>query len=226
MNKGPPFKTIFFDCDSTLTTLEGIDELAEASGVSDKIQKLTQSAMNGQVSLEDVYSQRLEMIQPSRNAINRLGQRYVENLVTGARNTLQVLQKIGKDVHIISGGILQAVEYLGLELAIPKKNIHAVEIFFDDIDNYLHFDSNNPLSKTNGKGMVCMKNAHVDSSDIAIIGDGVTDLEASQFGIYVIGFGGVQRRKVVEKFADTYIAKPQLDAVLTALLTIDEQKLI
>ena len=62
MSKGPPFNTIFFDCDSTLTTLEGIDDLAEEIGVSHKIQELTQFAMDGHVSLEDVYQQRLEMI--------------------------------------------------------------------------------------------------------------------------------------------------------------------
>ncbi|MCC6606951.1 MAG: phosphoserine phosphatase, partial [Anaerolineae bacterium] len=28
----PPYKHVFFDCDSTLTTVEGIDVLAETAG--------------------------------------------------------------------------------------------------------------------------------------------------------------------------------------------------
>lgn len=226
MSKGPPFNTIFFDCDSTLSTLEGIDDLAEDIGISHKIQELTQSAMDGHVSLEDVYQQRLEMIRPSRDAITRLGERYVKNLVPGAIETIRLLHTLGKDVHIISGGIFQAVEYLGLELGISKENIHAVEIFFDDQGNYSHFDTSHPLSQANGKGIVCMSYANINVSDVVIVGDGVTDLQASEYGIYVVGFGGVQKREAIARSADVFVLNSRLDAVLNELLSAEEQKLI
>lgn len=226
MKKGPPFSAIFFDCDSTLTSLEGIDDLAEEAGISEKIQQLTQSAMEGHVALEDVYKNRLELIRPNRNAITRLGKRYVENIVIGARETIHVLHKLKKDVHIISGGILQAVKTLGKELGVHEENTHAVEIFFDNANDYSHFDASHPLTQTNGKGLICMNSVNVEVNNIAIVGDGITDLEASRYGIFVVGFGGIHNRQKVAQMADTFISSSRLDAVLNALLTKEEQKLV
>jgi hypothetical protein len=47
------FRVIFFDCDSTLTTIEGIDELARLKGQYDHIADLTRRAMDGEIKLED-----------------------------------------------------------------------------------------------------------------------------------------------------------------------------
>ena len=37
----PPFEHIFFDCDSTLTAVEGIDVLAETMGKRLRVETLT-----------------------------------------------------------------------------------------------------------------------------------------------------------------------------------------
>ena len=50
----PPYDHIFFDCDSTLSTIEGIDILAENVGKKDEVEELTKAAMEGQLDLEDV----------------------------------------------------------------------------------------------------------------------------------------------------------------------------
>ena len=206
MRKGPPFSAIFFDCDSTLTSLEGIDDLAAEAEINQQIKQLTQSAMEGCIALEDVYKKRLELIRPNRNAVTRLGKRYVDNIVAGAKETIHILQRLKKDVHIISGGILQAVKTLGKELGVNEEKIHAVEVFFDDVDDYSHFDASHPLTQTNGKGLICMNSVNVDVNNIAIVGDGITDLEASRFGIFVVGFGGVHNRQIVAQMADTFIS--------------------
>ena len=40
-----PFDRIFFDCDSTLSRVEGIDELAQRVGLIEAIAPLTRAAM-------------------------------------------------------------------------------------------------------------------------------------------------------------------------------------
>ena len=92
------FGAICFDCDSTLTRIEGIDELARRSAVVTEIAPLTVAAMEGALSLEEVYARRLEMVRPSRDALAWLGERYVEEMVEGARETVRVLHEIGKPV--------------------------------------------------------------------------------------------------------------------------------
>ncbi|MFP5356028.1 MAG: haloacid dehalogenase, partial [Gemmatimonadota bacterium] len=77
------FGTVLFDCDSTLSTIEGIDELARE--YRDQIVPLTELAMRGEVTLESVYGRRLAIIRPSREEVERVGRLYVETLVAGAR---------------------------------------------------------------------------------------------------------------------------------------------
>ncbi len=46
-------QVILFDCDSTLSTIEGIDVLAERAGVVDQVVPLTNAAMDGRLRLEE-----------------------------------------------------------------------------------------------------------------------------------------------------------------------------
>ena len=57
------FDLIFFDCDSTLSHIEGIDELARQKGIFDEVQQLTAAAMDGEVHLSSVYDRRLDLQQ-------------------------------------------------------------------------------------------------------------------------------------------------------------------
>ena len=61
-------KLIVFDCDSTLSSIEGIDELARVKGQSifEQVAELTHAAMNGEVPLDEVFSRRLAIIQPDQ----------------------------------------------------------------------------------------------------------------------------------------------------------------
>ena len=48
----PPFAAVYFDCDSTLATIEGVDELLTVLGpeLSAEIVELTEQAMNGNMN--------------------------------------------------------------------------------------------------------------------------------------------------------------------------------
>ena len=56
----PPYGTVVFDCDSTLSAIEGVDELAGEK--RDEVEALTRRAMNGELSLDQVYGERLDLI--------------------------------------------------------------------------------------------------------------------------------------------------------------------
>ena len=83
------FAAVCFDCDGTLTRIEGIDELARRSDLEPEIAPLTEGAMDGTLSIEDVYARRLEIVRPDRDALEWLGARYIEELVNGAGDTIQ-----------------------------------------------------------------------------------------------------------------------------------------
>src|SRR5438874_8133622 len=99
------YRFAFFDVDSTLVTIEGIDVLA---GGNPEIAKLTDAAMNGEIPLDQVYARRLEMIRPSKDRVEQLGATYVQSLVDGAAETIAKLQE-KLIVHLVTAGIEQAI---------------------------------------------------------------------------------------------------------------------
>ena len=215
--------TVIFDCDSTLSTLEGIDELANRFGVYDQLAPLTQAAMDGELRLDEVYLRRMQLIKPGLHDIEWLGERYVETLVSGAQQTVDALQKSGKNIHIVSGGIRQAVIKLADILNIDRTNVHAVDIYFDDGGAYVGFDEASPLAMSGGKKTVCRMIAGIDSWAV-IVGDGITDMEAKQERVEVIGFGGVINRPRVKQSISDYIEEPSLLPVLKRLLSETEMQ--
>ncbi len=217
----PPFDVICFDCDSTLTTLEGIDELAVRAGIAAEIVPLTTAAMDGTLTIDQVYAKRLELIRPDAAALAWVGQRYVEEIVPGAKETIATLTALGKAVHIISGGLLQPVLDIAKAFGVPPDRVHAVLVLLDASGNYAGFDETSPLAKKGGKATVC-RTIRERYGRIALVGDGVTDLEARDGGAAVIGFGGVVARPLVQAGADVFIPGPSLTAVLPALLTAEE----
>src|SRR3954452_19922048 len=100
------YRFVFFDVDSTLVTIEGIDVLADGNP---QIATLTDAAMNGEIPLDQVYAKRLEMIRPSKERVEQLAAEYLRSLVAGANETIAALQDRGVVVHLITAGIEQAI---------------------------------------------------------------------------------------------------------------------
>ncbi|MTD94399.1 HAD-IB family phosphatase [Hyphomicrobium sp. xq] len=218
MVERPKFDAVCFDCDSTLTRIEGIDELARRSGREAEIAPLTTAAMDGALSLEEVYARRLEIVRPGRDDLAWLGERYIEELVDGTRATIAALQRLGKTVYVISGGFLQPVARLAQAVDIPASHVRAVEIQFDSTGNFSGFDAGSPLIRGDGKAEICRDLVQRHGA-IAMVGDGITDLAARAGGAYVIGFGGVVRRQAMVEGADSFIADANLLCTLDVLLT-------
>jgi phosphoserine phosphatase len=210
------FDVICFDCDSTLSRIEGIDELARRIGMGEEMSKLTDLAMNGVVPLEAVYERRLSLIRPDQDSINWLADLYIAEIVEGVKEVFAALLAQDKAVHIISGGLRQAILPLAEYLGLPESHVHAVDIYFNEDGSYRHYDLNSPLARTGGKAVVV--GTLKGQGSLVMVGDGKTDLEAKHSGAYVLGFGGVVDRAIVREQADFYTTEPTLLSVLEHIL--------
>ncbi|CAG7855899.1 phosphoserine phosphatase [biofilm metagenome] len=207
------YDVICFDCDSTLSKIEGIDELAKWVGVGEEMARLTDLAMNGELPLEAVYGKRLETIRPNKAAIDWVADLYIKEIVDGVKEVFNTLLMQGKEVHIISGGLRQAILPLAAYLGLPENHVHAVGIYFNDDGSYRGYDVDAPLARSGGKHEICKQLLNGKQS-LVLIGDGKTDMEAKQPGVTVIGFGGVCDREVTRELADEFVENADLMAVL------------
>lgn len=213
-----PFRSVFFDCDSTLSTIEGIDELARE--YRDQVVPLTDAAMRGEVSLESVYARRLAIIRPSRAELARVGSLYVETLVPGAAETIGALQAVGIQVFIISGGLLPAVREVATALGVPLGQVFAVDVAFDAAGAYAGFDESSPLARQGGKPALIESLAGVARPSM-LVGDGATDLEARRAVDAFVAFAGVEAREAVMAGADAVVRAHSLLPVLALALGHD-----
>lgn len=229
-----PFDLVIFDCDSTLSRIEGIDELARWLGREGEVAALTTQAMNGELPLEAVYSRRLDMLQPTREQLKQLGQLYRETLVPDAAEVVGSLLAHGREVFIVSGGLLEPVRELGVALGLPGSHIFAVDVDYDQLsgrwwetwkhpqgrnpeERYLMHD-HGPLTEGTGKAHIIQRLRAAHRGRAMLIGDGTSDLEASRAVDMFVGFGGVVARDKVRAQAEVFIHANSLAPVLPLVL--------
>jgi len=208
------YRFVFFDVDSTLVTIEGIDVLANGNP---EIVRLTEAAMNGEIPLDEVYGRRLEIIRPTRKDVEDLGRQYTQSLVDGAEETIAELQRAGAHVHLVTAGIAQAIAPLAEKLHIPSRLVHAVALEFHEDGSYKDFDRRSLLARAGGKELVVHAIVARAKGKSAFIGDGVSDLETKPVVTLFIGFGGVHTRTRVMENAEVYVREPSMTAVLPYL---------
>ncbi len=166
----PIANIVIFDCDSTLSTIEGIDELGRMTGHEYDVAMLTKRAMEGDIPLETVYGHRLVTANPNQEQVRAIANLYRETVIPDARAVIEALQSMGTDVFIVSGGLIEPVRDFGVWLGVPRQNIFAVNMEYDQLAgewwrywdlpgghnpqaNYLAVESN-PLTGTHGKNQV------------------------------------------------------------------------
>jgi phosphoserine phosphatase len=214
----PRFRTVLLDCDSTLSAIEGIDELAVH--FREDVERLTDDAMRGRIPLEAVYGRRLELVRPTRTAVEALAREYVDRLVPDARETIASLQAAGVDVRIISGGLLPAVLAVASAVGVAADRVAAVDIRFGADGSYAGFDSASPLTASGGKSVVIAR-WHVQRPAM-MVGDGITDLEARPAVDVFVAFAGIVERPNVVGAADVVVRAKSLAPLLPLVLDLGE----
>lgn len=119
---------IAFDMDSTLITIECIDELADFAGKKASVASVTESAMRGEIDYRESLRRRLALLEGLDARV--LAQVYAERvqLSPGAGALLEAAQKAGLRTAILSGGFTYFTERLRIELGFDFATSNELEI--------------------------------------------------------------------------------------------------
>jgi len=222
------YDLIFFDCDSTLSTIEGIDELAKLKGKEGRVGLLTNKAMDGELDLSEVYGKRLKAIRPTRAQLKAVEERYWETTVEDAKIVIEALQFIGKHVFIISGGLIDAVKGFGRRLGVDPNQIRAVELEYNELSGewwryhepeaqqsktYLDYNEG-PLTVSSGKPKIITELAGDLPGRRMMVGDGSSDLASQSVVDLFVGYGGVVSRDKVKDGSEVFVQNLSLAVML------------
>src|SRR5665648_361639 len=208
-----PMDAIVFDCDGTLSHIEGIDELAKNKSVVEIVSKLTEEAM-GKVGINpELYQKRLALVNPTREEVQQLGITYFQHRAPDSAEVITVLQALGKAIYVVSAGLKPAVARFGELLKIPERHIFAVNIYFDEAGNYHHFDGDSPLVQPDGKRII-VSTLQKKHKNLLYVGDGMNDYAVYDLVTRFIGYGGAFYREQFAKRSEFYITRPTFKALL------------
>ena len=199
-------KLIFFDCDSTLSRIEGIDELGRARGpeVFKMVEHLTHQAMNGEVPIDEVFGRRMEIIRPDRATAEAVARLYIDTMVPGVPEVIAKLKAEGWTPVILSGGFAPLILPLAGQLGID--HVEAVPVHFDAEGNYAGYGIDFPTTRNGGKPEIIREWKKAMLPEVVVMmGDGVSDLEAKGEVDLFIGFGGVVAREAVKAGAGAWL---------------------
>ncbi|WAC18524.1 HAD-IB family phosphatase [Luteolibacter sp. SL250] len=199
---------MFFDCDSTLSSIEGIDELARARGakVYAQVVALTDAAMNGAIPLDEVFPRRMEIIRPDRKTCDAVAAQYISTMMPGAVGLIKWLKKNNWLPVIVSGGFAPLIKPLADHLGI--EHVEAVPLHLDGKGKYAGYGTDYPTTRNLGKNEIIREwKAALLPAKTAMMGDGISDLETKQDVDLFFGFGGVVARPLVKAGSEHWIEK-------------------
>src|SRR5688500_1106086 len=126
------YDIIFFDVDSTIVAVEGVDWLAERKGVYEEVARLTKLSMEGEVTIDAVFAQKLNLLAPSIKELESVGEMYCQSLTDDASQFIESLQSAGKEVWLVSGSFHPAIAILADYLKIPIARTKTNAVYFHD----------------------------------------------------------------------------------------------
>ncbi|AWX43056.1 Phosphoglycerate dehydrogenase [Flagellimonas maritima] len=178
-----------FDFDSTLTTVEALDVLAEMTlqGKSNKdeviqeIQDITNLGIDGDISFTESLERRIKLLNAHRNDLGTLIEELRQKISKSIASNKEFFEKFSDDIYVISCGFKEFIDPIVQEYNIPSDRVYANTFKYDEEGNIIGFDESNVLASHNGK-IECLKNLDLEG-EVQVIGDGYSDYVMREAGI-------------------------------------------
>ena len=121
-------KLLVADMDSTMITVECIDELADYAGIKAQIAEVTEAAMRGELDFAAALDARVALLKDlEESAIDRCLAERVK-LMPGAKTLVRMMRARGATTILVSGGFTRFAEPVGAEIGFDRVIANRLEI--------------------------------------------------------------------------------------------------
>lgn len=211
--KAEDCRLIVMDMDSTLITIECIDEIADFMNLKPQVAAITEAAMRGEIDFETSLTQRVALLKGL--PVEMLNRVYNERLMlnSGAELMLKTVQQAGIKTALVSGGFTFFTDKLKqrLQLDFTQANVLGEE------NGLLTGEVKGAICGAQAKAdflLKCTQQLGIDKLQTIAIGDGANDLlMMAEAGLSV----AFHAKPKVQEAADTAFNYCGLDGVLGLL---------
>ena len=204
------FKLLVMDMDSTLITIECIDEIADIHGLKNEVAAITEAAMRGELDFRESLTQRVALLKGLE--ASALQQVFDERLLLslGANELLAGAQAAGLKTVLVSGGFTFFTDRLRQQLTFDLARANELEIKDDKLTGRVI----GPIIDASEKRHTVEMQAQalgVPTSAAIVMGDGANDLEMMSVAGLSVAF---RAKPIVRAQADVALNFAGLDGVL------------
>ena len=170
------FRLLVMDMDSTLITMETIDELADMVNLKTEVAAITAQAMRGEIEYDESLRRRLALLKGlDESALQRV---YDERLKfsPGAERLLEQVQRAGIKTLLVSGGFTYMTDRLKTRIRLDYTHSNVLEVNNGRLSGAVIGGIVNADAKREMLLQVAAE-LKISRDQIAGVGDGANDLK-------------------------------------------------
>ncbi|MFC4931333.1 phosphoserine phosphatase SerB [Massilia sp. GCM10023247] len=207
------FALVAMDMDSTLITIECIDEIADMQGLKAEVSEITEAAMRGELDFAASLTRRVALLAGLEAAA--LERVYEERLrlSPGAVEMLAAVQAAGLKTLLVSGGFTFFTDRLKRRLALDYTHANLLEVEDGRLTGRVIGGIVDAEEKMRTVQRVCAE-LGVGTERAIVMGDGANDLKMMGVAGLSVAF---RAKPVVRAQADVALNFSGLDGVLAVL---------
>ncbi len=171
------FKVLAIDMDSTLITIECIDEIADFCGMKKEVAAITEASMRGEIKdFDESLRQRVALLKGLD--VSALEQVFKERLrlTPGAQELINKLRAAGLRTLLVSGGFTFFADRLKTQLKLDYAHANTLGISANKLTGSVVGKIINAEAKAQALREVCAQ-LNVEPTQAIAIGDGANDLK-------------------------------------------------
>jgi phosphoserine phosphatase len=207
------FKLVAMDMDSTLITIECIDEIADMQGLKPQVSEITEAAMRGELDFAASLTRRVALLKGlDASALQRV---YDERLriSMGGEAMLAAVKAAGMKTLLVSGGFTFFTERLKPRLGLDYTHANVLEIDGGKLTGRVVGGIVDADEKMRTVQRVCAQMG-IDPQQAIVMGDGANDLKMMGIAGLSVAF---RAKPVVRAQADVALSYSGLDGLLAIL---------
>jgi phosphoserine phosphatase len=204
------FKLVAMDMDSTLITIECIDEIADIQGLKPQVAEITEAAMRGEIEFRESLTRRVALLKGlDAGALQRV---YDERLrlSPGAEHMLDAVKAAGLKTLLVSGGFTFFTDRMKTRLGLDYTHSNLLEIENGRLTGRVVGGIVDADEKKNTVERVC-KELDISTRQAIVMGDGANDLKMMGISGLSVAF---RAKPVVRAQADVALNFAGLDGIL------------
>ena len=208
------FRLLAMDMDSTLITIECIDEIADMQGLKPQVAEITEAAMRGKIEFRESLQRRVALLEGlDAEALQRVYDERLQ-LSPGAETMLTAVKAAGLKTLLVSGGFTFFTDRMKERLGLDYTHANQLEIVNGKLTGRVIGDIVDGEEKMRTVQRVCDE-LGISSRQTIVMGDGANDLRMMSIAGLSVAF---RAKPVVREQADIGLNFVGLDGILPLFL--------